>query len=174
MIFNNKVSKPEIVASKAKAYLMETVLNFQIDEIKLEAKYKWLSSLKVEKIQVGPRRPVIKPFWQIRTPKKEFTKWWQMKNKVSIFFDGALKGNQGKAGAGGLIFYPGGNLETSFKWGVGQTTNNQAELYALLKSCQLTKATGHGNIQIFGDSEIISKVLNFDSMFNKLSLNVTM
>ena len=50
MIFNNKVSKPEIVASKAMDSLMETVGNFQIDEIKLEAKYKWLSLLKVEKI----------------------------------------------------------------------------------------------------------------------------
>ena len=70
--------------------------------------------------------------------------------------------------------YPGGKLETSFSWGVGQTTNNQAELYALLKSCQLAKATGHSNIQIFGDSEIIIKALNFDSKFNNPSLNVTM
>ena len=97
-----------------------------------------------------------------------------MKNKVSIFFDGASKGNPGKAGEGGLIFYPGGNLETSFSWGVGQTTNNQAELYALLKACQLAKAAGHNNIQIFRDSEIIIKVLNSDSIFNKISLNVTM
>ena len=97
-----------------------------------------------------------------------------MKNKVSIFFDGASKGNSGKVGAGGLIFYPGGNLETSFSWGVGQTTNNQVELYTLLKACQLAKETRHSNIQNFGDSEIILKVLNSDSMFNKLSLNVTM
>ena len=29
-------------------------------------------------------------------------------------------------------------------------------------------------MQIFGDSEIIIKVLNLDTMFNKLGLNVTM
>ena len=65
-------------------------------------------------------------------------------------------------------------LETSFSWGVGQLTNNQAELYALLKACQLAKAVGHNNIQIFGDSEIIIKVLNSNTKFNNLGLNVTM
>ena len=97
-----------------------------------------------------------------------------MKNKVSIFFDGASKGNLGKFGTGGLIFYLGGKLETSFNWGVGHLTNNQAKLFALLKACQLAKATGHNNLQIFGDSEIVIKVLNSNSMFNNLSLNVTM
>ena len=94
--------------------------------------------------------------------------------KVAIFFDGASKGNPGKARAGGLIFYPGGRLETSFSWGVGQLTNNQAKLFALLKACQLAKAAGHNNIQIFGDSEIIIKVLNSATKFNNLSLNMTM
>ena len=65
-------------------------------------------------------------------------------------------------------------LATSFRWGVGQLSNNQAELYALLKACQLEKAAGHNNIQIFGDSEIIIKDLSFDSNFNNPSFNVTM
>ena len=50
MIFYNKISKPEIVASKAKAFLLETTGNFQIDENKLDAENKWLGSLNVEKI----------------------------------------------------------------------------------------------------------------------------
>ena len=94
--------------------------------------------------------------------------------KASIVFDGASKGNPAKAGARGLIFFPGGRLETSFSWGVGQLTNNQAELFALLKSYQIAKAVGPNNIQIFGDSEIIIKFLNSASKFNNLSLNVTM
>ena len=73
-----------------------------------------------------------------------------------------------------MIFYLGGKLETSFSWGIGKTTNNQAKLFALLKACQLAKEAGHNNLQIFGDSEIIIKILNSDSMFNNLSLNVTM
>ena len=42
LIFNNKFSKSKIVALKDKAFLLEVVGNPQIDEIKLEAEYKWL------------------------------------------------------------------------------------------------------------------------------------
>ena len=123
-IFNNRTSKPEIVASKANAFLLEVVGTHQIDGTKLEVEHKWLGSKQVDKIQMGLSQHVIKPFWHIRLSEKEFSDWWQFKNKASIFFDGALKGNSGKVGAGGLIFYPGRKLETSFSWGVGQTTNN--------------------------------------------------
>ena len=68
---------------------------------------------------------------------------------------------RGKSRSGGLIFYPGEKLETSFIWGVGHLTNNQAELYALSKACQLAKEAGHNNLQIFGDTEIIIKVFKF-------------
>ena len=85
-----------------------------------------------------------------------------------------IQGNPGNTGAGRLIFYPGGRLKTSFSWGLGQLSNNQAELYALLKSCQHAKEAGHNNLQIFRDSEIIIKVLNFASKFTNLSLIVTM
>ena len=106
--------KPEIVAIKAKAFLLEVTGNTQIDAIKLEAEHKWLGSLHADKIQLGSGRPVIKPIWQVRISEKEFSEWWQKKNKVSIFFNGASKGNPGKDGVGGLIFYLGGKLETSF------------------------------------------------------------
>ena len=49
LIFNSKFSNPEIVALKAKAFLLEAVGNYQIDEIKLEADHKWLGSLQVDK-----------------------------------------------------------------------------------------------------------------------------
>ena len=91
--FNSKVSKPAIVEIKYKDFLLEVVGNSQIDEIKLEVEHKWLGSLQVDKIQLGSSRPVIKPFWQVRISEKEFSEWWQMKNKVSIFFHGASKGN---------------------------------------------------------------------------------
>ena len=120
------ILNPKILASKAKAFLLEVVGNSQIDEIKLEVEHNLLGSLQVYKIQLGSIMLVIKPFWQVRISKREFSEWWQMKNKVSIFFDGASKGNPGKAGAGGLIFYPSKRLETNFNWGVGHITNNQA------------------------------------------------
>ena len=58
----------------------------------------------------------------------------------------------GNVGAGGLIFYPGGRIEINFSWGLGQLTNNQAEIFSLPKACQLAKEAGHNNLQIFGDS----------------------
>ena len=49
MDFNSKVSKPEIVALKAKAFLLEAVGNPQLEEIKLEAEHKWLGSRQEDK-----------------------------------------------------------------------------------------------------------------------------
>ena len=43
-----------------------------------------------------------------------------------------------------------------------------------MKACQLAKEVGHNNLQIFGDSEIIIKTLNSNSMLNSLILNVIM
>ena len=82
--------------------------------------------MKDDRVQLDVCKLVTNPIWQIRIAEKEFSEWWQMKNKVSIFFDGASKGNPGKAGVGGLIFYLVGRIETSFSWGVGHLTNNQA------------------------------------------------
>ena len=110
MIFNSKKSKLENVALKAKAFLLEVVGNPQLEEIKLAAEHKWLGSPKEDKVQLGSSKPIIKPIWQIKISEKEFLEWWQLKNKVSISFDRASKGNPGKVGAGGLIFYLGGKL----------------------------------------------------------------
>ena len=65
-------------------------------------------------------------------------------------------------------------LATHFSWGIGQSTNNQEEILALLKACHLAKKARHKDLQIFGDSEILIKVLNSDKQFNNLSLNGTM
>ena len=72
MIFNGKIPKPEIVASKAKAFLLEIIGNLQIAGSNLEAEQNWLGSKSMDKIQMGLSKPVIKPFWQIRHSKKNF------------------------------------------------------------------------------------------------------
>ena len=73
-----------------------------------------------------------------------------------------------------MFYYLGGMPKTSFSWGIGQSTNNQAETLALLKACQLAKEAGHKDLQIFGDSKILIKVLNTDKHFSNFSLNGTM
>ena len=72
MIFNGKIPKPGIVASKAKEFLLEAVGNLQIAGNNLEVEHNWLGSKSVGKIQMGLSKPVIKPFWQIGSQKRNF------------------------------------------------------------------------------------------------------
>ena len=88
MIFNGKILKPEIVASKAKSFLLEAVGNLQIAGNNLEAEQNWLVTKSVDKIQGCLGKPVIKTFWQIKLSEKEFSDWWKSKNKALTFFDG--------------------------------------------------------------------------------------
>ena len=97
MIFNGKIPKLEIVASRAKAFLLEAIGNLQIAGNNLEVEQNWLGMKSVDKIQVCLSKPVIKTFWQIRFSEKEFSDWWKSKNRTSIFFDGVSEGNPGKA-----------------------------------------------------------------------------
>ena len=110
----------------------------------------------------------------MRLSEMAFSEWWQSQNKVSIFFNGASKGNPRIAGVGTSLYYHGGMLETSFSLGIGQSTNNQVEILTLLKAYQLAKEAKHKYLQIFRDSEILIKFLNTDKHFNNFSLNGTM
>jgi ribonuclease HI len=69
-----------------------------------------------------------------------------------LCFDGASKGNPREAGVGGVILDPRGNIEMSFAWSLGCTTNNQAEEYTLLKGVQLVRENQIQRIIIIGDS----------------------
>ena len=102
------------------------VVGKHLDLKTLTAEHKWIGLSQVDKIQLNFGRPVINPFCNVRCSEKDFSAWWQKKNKFSIFFKDASKGNSGNAGAGGLILYPGGKLQTSFSWGLGQLSHNQA------------------------------------------------
>ena len=62
-------------------------------------------------------------------------------------------------GGGGVLFYPDGNLEISFSWGLGVDTNSQDEALALWKGLQQALIHGIPEINIFGDSRLIIQVL---------------
>ena len=49
----------------------------------------------------------------------------------TLFFDGASKGNPWEEGAGRIIFDLGGNIVTSFAWGIGLKHNNEGEWISL-------------------------------------------
>ena len=50
-------------------------------------------------------------------------------------------------------------------------SNNQTESYSLLKACQIAIQSGYKSIQIFGDLELLMKLLNSESLFHNSVLN---
>ena len=112
--------------------------------------------------------------WQKRDYDIIFQDWWRQQQLTTIFFDRASKGNPGAAGAGGIMYSSDGSRRDFFCWGIGQKTNNQEKILALLKACQIASERGIKYFQAFGDSEILIKKLNTEELFNNASLNKTM
>jgi hypothetical protein len=69
--------------------------------------------------------------WEIRARKNEFDKWKKERSDCILSFDGASKGNPGRAGGGGLIIKPNAEVMVRYAIGLGIATNNHAEAMAL-------------------------------------------
>lgn len=61
----------------------------------------------------------------------------------------------GEAGAGGVIFDPGGKKMASFTWGHGRRMNNQVEWAALMQGIEMMSDLHLDSFQVYGDSWII-------------------
>ena len=48
-----------------------------------------------------------------------------------MFFDGASKGNPGKAGGGGVVINPRGKVEIEYSWSIGHDSKYDRSLWAL-------------------------------------------
>ena len=75
----------------------------------------------------------------------------------SLNFDGVSKGNPGLVGLGGVIFYPGGNKQKDYAWGLGKRSNNGVEWFALLKGLEIANSCRMEEIEVYGDSLIVIK-----------------
>jgi len=175
LIFNNSSRSPAKSASIAKALLIESVLlHYQTSDFSLLSSEKaWLNLHNPHPISKARSLPssLSSPSWKIREPEVAFQSWWKTQNTTSIFFDGASKGNPGVAGARGVIYFLDNPRKFHFCWGLGICTNNQAELLALTKACQIVRDKGIKECQAFGDSEILIKKINSDDQFNDAILN---
>ena len=89
-----------------------------------------------------------------------------------IFFDGASKGNPGVSGASGLVLPSNRLTKFSFCWGLGSLSNNQAGSNDILLAIQIAKENGYKTVQIFGDSELLIKILNTVDHFNNSDMNI--
>lgn len=76
---------------------------------------------------------------------------------ITIYSDGAARGNPGPAGAGAVLTGEDGSVVAEVCSYLGETTNNQAEYRALLLA--LDEALRHGatRLAIYADSELMVK-----------------
>ncbi len=78
-------------------------------------------------------------------------------NRLIIYFDGASRGNPGRAGAGIWVTDGEGKRVSEVSRYLGHKTNNQAEYWALLLGLREAKRRGGTSIHIFTDSELVER-----------------
>ncbi len=81
-------------------------------------------------------------------------------NKVTIFTDGAARGNPGPAAIGAVIKDEKGNTITTISRCLGTTTNNQAEYRAIIAALEKAINLGVRQVTLYSDSELVVKQIN--------------
>jgi len=76
-------------------------------------------------------------------------------DSCTIEFDGASKGNPGKAGAGAVLRASDNSVLFYLREGVGNATNNVAEYRALLLGLRSALDKGFKNVHVLGDSMLV-------------------
>ena len=79
-------------------------------------------------------------------------------DSVSIYVDGAARGNPGPAGAGIVLKEGGKTIKSTHKY-LGDATNNIAEYSALISGLQEAAALGYKKVEIYLDSELVANQL---------------
>lgn len=75
---------------------------------------------------------------------------------VTVYSDGAARGNPGPAGAGARATDPSGQVVAEVSEYLGKATNNVAEYQALILGLQAVKDLGFGRIRVFTDSDLMA------------------
>jgi ribonuclease HI len=78
-------------------------------------------------------------------------------NRLIIYFDGASRGNPGRAGAGIWMTDEEGRKVSEVSRYLGHKTNNQAEYWALLLGLREAQRLGWRSLRIFTDSELVER-----------------
>jgi ribonuclease HI len=81
-------------------------------------------------------------------------------NKVTIYTDGAARGNPGPAAIGVIIKDETGSTIATISRHLGATTNNQAEYRAIIAALEKAVALGARQVVLKSDSELVVKQIN--------------
>jgi ribonuclease HI/exonuclease III len=155
-IFRSQSSLPEVIWTKVRAQISETVrskswseIDWQCNNAEKPVLQNWQSSLRNHlTARCHKRQPTSPNTW---TPPPT--------HYIKINFDGASRGNPGSAGYGAVIRDSCGAILSLDAGYIGETTNNVAELTGLLRGLQSAIDTGHQRIILEGDSQIIIRLI---------------
>ena len=75
---------------------------------------EWMRHLGLQNALPGGPPTILPCSWEIRLDKSELEEWKRSLNTNILSFDGTSKGNPGKAGRGGVIRDPTGNIITRY------------------------------------------------------------
>jgi ribonuclease HI len=81
-------------------------------------------------------------------------------SKVTIYTDGAARGNPGPAAIGVIIKDETGNIAATISRSLGATTNNQAEYRAIIAGLEKALTLGARRVALKSDSELVVKQIN--------------
>jgi ribonuclease HI len=76
--------------------------------------------------------------------------------RISVYSDGAARGNPGPAGIGGIARDDRGALVVEVSEYLGEVTNNVAEYHALIRVLEECEGRGYESVNVFTDSELVA------------------
>ena len=92
-------------------------------------------------------------------------------SKVTVYVDGAARGNPGPAAAG-VVFQKDKKTIKTLSVPIGNNTNNVAEYCALILALQEALMMGTRQLQVFTDSELVAKQFNGEYKVKEPTLKV--
>jgi ribonuclease HI len=79
--------------------------------------------------------------------------------RLSVYSDGAARGNPGPSGAGAVLFDEGGAVVERLGRYLGQNTNNYAEYMGLILGLERARELGATEVSVYADSQLMIRQL---------------